>query len=92
MNDDIMLFPIDWLMSTFDIKLFVTKKVGELISGYDDTLMALAELNDNKFSLTGGVRTKKTIVQFFILTIFMRRLFQEKRNRMATLFNKDWLQ
>jgi hypothetical protein len=52
---------VDDLLRLFNTKLFLTKTVGELISGYQDPLMALAKLflpeviKDDKFSLINGV-------------------------------------
>jgi hypothetical protein len=49
------------LLDTFKTKLFETKTVGELISGYADPLMTIAKvvlpniIKDNKFSLLNGV-------------------------------------
>ena len=53
---------VDDLLRLLNTKLFITKTVGELISGYQDPLMALAKMflpeviKDDKFSLINGVR------------------------------------
>jgi hypothetical protein len=52
---------IDLLLKLFGTELFLTKTVEELISGYQDPLMAMAKtflpavVKDDKFSLLNGV-------------------------------------
>ena len=51
----------DFFFKLLDTELFVTRTVGELISGYNDPLMDLANtflpslIKENKFSLMNGV-------------------------------------
>lgn len=51
----------DFFFKFFDTNLFVTRTVGELISGYNDPLMSLANtflpslIKEEKFSLMNGV-------------------------------------
>jgi hypothetical protein len=51
------------LLAVLKTSLFVTKTVGELISGYKDPLLTLAKIfvpeiiSDDKFSLLKGVNT-----------------------------------
>lgn len=52
---------VDLLLKLFGTELFLTKTVGELISGYKDPLMAMAKtflpavVKDDEFSLLNGV-------------------------------------
>ena len=51
---------INALINLLDVKLFITKTVGQLINGYEDQLMTLAKnfvpnVKESKFSLIGGV-------------------------------------
>ena len=56
-------FAIDLLLKLFGTELFLTKTVGELISGYKDPLMSMAKtflpavVKDDEFSLLNGVRS-----------------------------------
>lgn len=57
---------VNTLLAFLGTKLFETKTVGELISGYKDPLMELAKtflpkiIKDDKFSLLNGVNLNKT--------------------------------
>lgn len=59
---------VNTLLGFLDTKLFVTRTVGELISGYTDPLMFLAKtfvpklVKDDKFSLLNGVNYLKLIL------------------------------
>ena len=54
-------FVISGMLSLFDVKLFLTKNVSQLISGYEDPLLNLGQLADpskvksSKFSLLNDV-------------------------------------
>jgi hypothetical protein len=59
---------VNALMKMLDIKLFVTKSIGQLVAGYEDPLMKLAKnfvpnVKESKFSLINGV--KNNIFNFF---------------------------
>lgn len=63
---------VNTLLAFLGTKLFETKTVGELISGYKDPLMELAKtflpkiIKDSKFSLLNGVNLKKNALKKFI--------------------------
>lgn len=52
---------VNYLLDFLETRLFVTRSVGEIISGYNDPLMELAKMSmpkvvkDDKFSLMSGV-------------------------------------
>ena len=50
------LLPLSWILNMLDAQLFLTKTAGQLISGYEDQLMALAGLDNTKFGLTNNVK------------------------------------
>ena len=64
----------DMKLKLYDIKLFVRKSIKDIISGYDDPLMATTNkffpgmVKDKKFSLLNGVSLKCVIFcRYFIL-------------------------
>ena len=64
---------VDMITSVFDTKLFISRSIGQLISGYEDDLLeASLQFNQNKvksnvFSLTMGVRNLSSFANFFSL-------------------------
>lgn len=59
-DNNLSYLGVNALMKMLDIKLFVTKTIGQLINGYDDPLMSLAKnfvpnVKESKFSLMNGV-------------------------------------